>query len=328
MNRKLRPSILALLAALTVSVAAAPSASAESFIFSADAAEMELTGAQHGAGDVFTTNAGTVKCSSITYTGTSTSDEMETVELAPTYSGCTAFGSASTEVKANGCQYRLNPKTIEGSNFEGDMDIVCPGGSTITATVKVGGLTACTVHIPAQEGLGSVTYANVENEPDELTVSLNLSGMKYSYTAGLGCSSGSFENGTYQGAGLFTGHYEEESGSLGVDKVGTWMSVTPKPLNFKKMKKGEKTNLTIKNEYATRKYIREMKIVDVSENVEEGVFKIVAQTCGGDLKTLEECTVQIENLTEETKTRWFRFKWSGWGWFATRHTIKRDVGHE
>ena len=74
--------------------------------------------------------------------------------------------------------------------------------------------------MPPQNGLKTVTFTNVgSGSTQEVTVDVNLSGLKYTHTAGTGfgaCATGSASNGTYSGAALVTGETEAPlSGHIG-----------------------------------------------------------------------------------------------------------------
>jgi hypothetical protein len=172
------------------------------FGFVAESAPVTLTGKQHAGSAEFGTTAGTLKCTEATYSGSISEKEVLEFEMSPSYFGCTAFGLMTASIDVNECKYRFKVKKIEGGNREGSADLVCPAGKEITATASMGGVTKCTIHVPSQSNLGTVTYKNIgTGTTREITIELNISGLKYAHTAGSGlfaCTSGAAENGTFK----------------------------------------------------------------------------------------------------------------------------------
>jgi len=165
--------------------------------FKAESFPTTLKGEQVGT-DSFTVNAGTVKCTEITYSGTLNS-EAASVELAPTYGGCTAFGFVNTPIDPNGCKYRFNSESkVEADKVTGSVDVVCPESKKITITAF-----NCEVGVASQTGRKTVTYTDTTaaSPKKDIDISVSLSGLAYSQTSKSfpGCSTGSFTNGTYKG---------------------------------------------------------------------------------------------------------------------------------
>ena len=204
MTRNLKALGLALVAALAMSAVAASGASATPFHFGSDHSDhVILAGTQHAGEDVFTTDAGTVRCNTATYSGTINEADTATneVSVTPAYSNCKAFGFINVPIHVNGCQYKFTAITKEGSNYEGKVDIVCPGNPiSITAP-------GCEVTVGSQNALGSITYTNVgSGTTREVTVDVNISGIHYyQHDTGITCTTGTKTNGLYVGSGLVTG---------------------------------------------------------------------------------------------------------------------------
>jgi len=164
-----------------------------------------LKGSQVGE-DVFTVNAGTVKCTEATYAGTTGATTTETTQkLTPTYSGCTAFGFVSTAIDTNGCQYE----------FSGDNESVnivnCSTGIVVTAF-------NCWVTVKNQTPTGTVSYTNTGTGTGrDIDATVNLTAVTYTQTSKSfpGCTAGTFTNGTYKGAATV-------QGSSGGKAVGIW----------------------------------------------------------------------------------------------------------
>jgi hypothetical protein len=221
MIRNLKVLGLALVAVCAMSAVAASMASADTFN-SVGGVAVSLTGKQTGTGDVFTTTAGTVKCKEVTYTGTSTSG-VTTVTGVPSYpaktaggeQNCTGFGFPA-EINTNGCKYLFHI----GAATTGTLDVVCEAGKEITVTATSGATVKCIVHVPAQTGLGTITYKNTgSGTTQEVEIEANVSGLKYKHTAGSGlgaCTTGEASAGTYVGKAIVTGETDGGSTHVGI----------------------------------------------------------------------------------------------------------------
>ncbi len=219
MIRNFQFAVVALVA-LASSAFAASVASADEF--KSESAPVTLTGKQGEPIDTFSTHAGNVKCTSATYKGTQSSTSTTTIQVAPTYSGCTFVGLNST-ITTNGCEYLFHVPATAGVTT-GTVDIVCPGTNeiTVTAPTPALGKAKCIVHVPPQTGLGTVTYSNIgSGTTREVKVAVSLSGIKYSQTAGVAESGNcgtqdSTTTGTYVGGATVTGEVEEGSTHIGL----------------------------------------------------------------------------------------------------------------
>jgi hypothetical protein len=205
MNRKLKLvgfAVAAMMLAMAVSASAAFAGD-----FHSEKTDTTLTGSQIGE-DVFTVNAGTVRCTEATYSGTSstTSTTETTTKLTPKYSGCTAFGFVSTTIDVNGCQYEFS-----GDNT--NVNIVnCSTGIVVTAF-------NCWVTVKNQNNLNNITYRNSPGEGTsrDYEASFNLNGITYTQASKSfpGCLNGTFTSGTYQAITTVRGTKESKS-------VGIW----------------------------------------------------------------------------------------------------------
>jgi len=206
MSRNLKALGLALVAVLAMSALTAAGASAEAFKFKAEKTPTTLSGNQHGAPDVFTTDTGSVSCNEAKYAGEQVGTEVTQVTVTPTYSECTAFGLFNVPIDTNGCQYKFTVDTKVGATYEGKVDVVCPAGQVIKVTAP-----GCTVTVGSQAGLGSITYTNVgAGATREVTVDVNITtGLAYEEHRPLFglCANNTVAktNGKYTGAGLVTG---------------------------------------------------------------------------------------------------------------------------
>jgi hypothetical protein len=144
---------------------------------------------------VFTTNAGTVRCSTSTQTGSwSGNATVSTLEVTPSYSGCKAFGFLSATVDVNGCKYHF----AGGENTTGLVSIKNCTNAAKDMTVTTFG---CVVHVPEQGPLSHVLYTNGAGDVD---VNAQLTGIKYTATEGCPNGSGTFTNGTLTGGATLT----------------------------------------------------------------------------------------------------------------------------
>jgi hypothetical protein len=252
MTRKLKRLGLLLAAALVIGALASATASAETLHFFAESLPATLKGTS--AEDVLTTTVGTVKCKEATYSGSQGEQETTTVEVEPVYSGCTAFGFPG-EISANGCKYRLKGGEIESGNREGTLDVVCPAGKEITVVAKSGSTTKCTLHLPAQSNLGTVTFTNVHGSSPEISAKLSVGKIKYTHTTGTGlgaCAAGSSESGSYAGTMAIKGKTEAEADfGVAVLVPKPLFTVSPNPLDFKGGGKDTKKMATIENQSLT-----------------------------------------------------------------------------
>jgi hypothetical protein len=206
MNRKLKALGLALVAVLAMGALSASAASAENF-HSESATDTVLKGSQVGT-DVFTVNAGTVKCNEATYAGTQSGATATTVKVTPTYSECTAFGFVSTAIDVNGCTYE----------FSSDNSNVVIGCATNPITVTAFN---CWVTVGSQTTNGGITYTNTgAGASRDVDVTVNISGIHYVQHSKSfpGCSSGTRTDGKYTGAATVQGF------TTGGAQVGVWRS--------------------------------------------------------------------------------------------------------
>lgn len=136
----------------------------------------------------FTTNGGTVSCTTAKTTGTVTELVATKQKVKVEYSGCKAFGFASASVSA--AEYTLYAN--------GGVDVL----NTITISVPLG---FCSVTVKPQTNLGTVSYSNNSGKIKEAS---NVTGITYT-SSGDGCGS-SGTNGKYVGGN----EVELEGGTL------------------------------------------------------------------------------------------------------------------
>lgn len=195
-HRRLRITA-ALVACLAIGAVTASAASAGTF--KAESYPAQITGEQTTQ-VLFAGVVGTWKCTGLTVQGELKS-ESSSLNLAPTYTGCSWAGVAAT-INMEGCTYEFTAgKTVEGSeNVQATMDVRCPAGKEAKLTLANG----CTIRIPEQTELGSVTAENTATAPMGVDLQLNLSGIAYKIVNGSFCpnspADGTYNNGTLKGA--------------------------------------------------------------------------------------------------------------------------------
>lgn len=216
MNRGSTRLALILVAALAALAVAASAASAEGKAkFQLGAEKIKVTGIHEGT-EEFTFQYGTIKCSIGEYEGKAESAtfEIEEIPMTPTYSEC-SLGMMSVEFMREGCTWIFAAGVTEGANFEGEVDTQCAVNTEhMVFVVKAGAETRCTIRIPEQQGLKSVTYTIKEdaNKIKDLTADLSLTGMAYTQTAGVGltkCAGASKADGKWTAHPTIRGLNEE-----------------------------------------------------------------------------------------------------------------------
>jgi hypothetical protein len=165
MNRKFRAFGLAFAAVIAMAAFSGTASAAE---FHSEVAHTQISGTQIGT-DVFTVNAGTVKCTEATYSGTQTTGVTSSeVTVLPKYGGCTAFGFVNTPIDVNGCHYTFTP------NANPYVHINC-GEKFLTVTAF-----NCEVTVPSQTVQSGVTYTNEgAGTSRDVRVKVNLTGITY-----------------------------------------------------------------------------------------------------------------------------------------------------
>jgi hypothetical protein len=195
MNRNLKVLGLTLLAVFATAAVMASAASAAEFHHTGEEnARTMASNAGQGA-HVFTAGLiGSISCNTATFTGTKfLSSTSPTVEVSPSYSGCTFLGISNVEVKMEGCTYEFYAEGAAPS-YAGKVVIKCPEGKKINFTAS-----GCRVEVGPQT-VNSVSYTNLENETVKVTS--NVTGI--TYTGSLTCpgATGTHSDGTYSGVAI------------------------------------------------------------------------------------------------------------------------------
>lgn len=138
--------------------------------------------------------AGTVKCNSAKFTGTVTGTTVNEIQVSPSYSGCSAFGFATTHLFTTQCGFKSDGLSGSGV-FTATVHFLCSGTGKIVFTPTFLGASVCTIEVSSQTPGNVVHVANQDNE-DYLLVTSTLNGI--SHTAGCGTSAAS--DATYSGS--------------------------------------------------------------------------------------------------------------------------------
>lgn len=154
---------------------------------------------------------GSFRCEAGSLTA-SASAASSAVSLVPSYGGCTISGVGAT-FKPNGCSFVLH-STNESAPYKGTMDIACAKEGEALEASNAG----CKLTIPAQSGLGGVSFTNSGKGRARTIVSIaNLTGLKYTFAKG--CAEkvvGTFEGGTLESGTTISGTNEKGTYGLGV----------------------------------------------------------------------------------------------------------------
>ena len=148
-------------------------------------------------------------CSTVSYDGGELLGPASSLSLSTTYSGCTLSGSggATASVTMNSCHYGYSsPKYFISGSYNFSAEITCNSGDAITAGVKIGSTTVCTLRISPQ-GLKEAELTNWGS--GEVIGVMASSGVKYTAEGAncglLGISVGSHEEATSESDVLLRG---------------------------------------------------------------------------------------------------------------------------
>jgi hypothetical protein len=152
---------LLLVAAIAVGVVAAQAATAEAFELEGPQFEAERYPAAITAtssGDVWTMFGANVECTVNTFAGTLT-EQSPILNVTPTYGSCHAFGVFPTILTTSADNYTLHSNS-GGSTGTVDVNSAITINVYESAKKHEENKPMCVVTVPAQSGLGPVTYTN------------------------------------------------------------------------------------------------------------------------------------------------------------------------
>ncbi len=221
---------LTLLAVFAMSAMVASSASAEAFVFTSEVENPTLKGEQVGSSSM-EVEAGVISCSGGTFEGAMTGKAAAQVSLGAAFSGCTFAEMSGTSINMQSCDLMLGVVGVEGSNYEAEAGVGCEKAEdSIVITVKVLGITKCTVEIGQQAWLPSVTVEDT-GSPTAIRAELNVSGIEYDQKAGSGlgaCKSAENKtNGTYKSEIVIKGSQGGVQKKLNAQPIPQKVDVNP-----------------------------------------------------------------------------------------------------
>jgi hypothetical protein len=166
----------------------------------------------------------TLACSIEKYHGHVVGTSVESVTATPTFTECVAFGFVGAKITGLGHYPEAEgagPYCDFSFGANGSLALVCPEGKDVTIN---GG--TCIMHIPAQTGLGTISYTTSTWESKHaLTLDINVTGITASYTDGFACPfNGSGENAeaTVVGKATVWGEDATTGSAVGI----TWDATT------------------------------------------------------------------------------------------------------
>jgi hypothetical protein len=195
MTRDLKRLGLAFAAILAIAGVAASAAQAESeFTATQYPATIEATQAKGKTVDISFPNF-KVTCTSAGFQGIIGTKTLQWTQKLTRYNGCTAvIGGKKTivDIEMNGCDWHAKDVTAKANKT-----LMCPSGKEVQLIVyeseaaEKEGKSLCTVDMPAQSELGSITYENIAGSPEDVVAKENLKGISYTITGSfLICGSG------------------------------------------------------------------------------------------------------------------------------------------
>jgi hypothetical protein len=180
MTRKAKALGFALVAVLAMSALGASAAQAEQS-YHASGAPTTLSGSQVAQTKLHIPGSGSVECSGVNLKGTLSTTTASIIELHPEFSGCVAFGFATSHVTTTGCNF-LFGTPIKNQTA---MAFSCSGANKIKVTPTFFGASVCSVEFGTQQPTGVVDLANNAGKTDIL-ITATLT--KIAHTSGCGAS--------------------------------------------------------------------------------------------------------------------------------------------
>lgn len=201
MTRKInRLGLLVAIFALSAVSASSALATEKSFHHDAPSGKATIHAVQTTS-EVFTTNAGTMTCKTVTSVGMLEVPTTMELTMAPTYGGCSAFGFINIPIHSNGCHYLYTTATTTGGAIQPNpiTHITCPPGKAIEITTPF-----CPIKIGPQT-LQSLSFTTGSSGgKKDLTIVKNLTNIHYD------------ECGTTRTNGTWTG----QTTAVATDTVG------------------------------------------------------------------------------------------------------------
>jgi hypothetical protein len=175
MSRKIKVlGLLAVMFALTAVSASSAMAVEKYFHSDSPSGKTTLMGTQ-ATNHVFTTNAGTITCNTVTLDGMQETNTTMEWTIEATTSACTVFGFVGVTIDTNGCHYLYTTENTTGGSLAAvTVHITCPSGKKIEVTVP-----GCTTSIGPQT-IGGFTIQNTTSGGKKaVSIITNVSGIEY-----------------------------------------------------------------------------------------------------------------------------------------------------
>ncbi len=181
MARILKTLGLAMTAVLAMCAAGGTAAQATGPFFNTVESPATVTGTKIAGEQYIKTNAGKTECTGSQWSATIIKQNTA-ILLKNAYTGCTLSGVGAATVELNGCEFNL--KLVSTSSPPtATVDLICPGSNEMTIKTAT-----CVIHIAGnQMGLKHATFTNTEKKVppyDDVDMTLAVSGIKYTTTAG------------------------------------------------------------------------------------------------------------------------------------------------
>lgn len=176
--RNLKALGLALVAVLALGALTASASSAHVFTSDSTTGTTYFTGEDEVQNE-FSTPAGTVTCTTVSFKGKAAGTEQSEVTVHPSYSNCTHSVLGEVTVVTTGCDYLLKGATDEKNMAT--VKVVCEAGKAITIQTSIG----CDLKIGEQSLSSAVSYANAGGggSKEDITVTNTAKEIKYTKVA-------------------------------------------------------------------------------------------------------------------------------------------------
>lgn len=193
MSRTYKAVGLALVAMFALAAVVAQGASAVPLTVEvAQSTTVHITGDQELTHKITSPN-GAWSCTTASFDATATAGaggRIDELTVAPTFTGCSAFGFATSHVLVNGCVLTYTTPTSIGPGLvtwgPSQIHIACPAGKKLEITPTTFGVSACTQFVGDQTPTaGHVVGRNAGSVPMDVTLETTLSGIHYTGTGGL-----------------------------------------------------------------------------------------------------------------------------------------------
>jgi hypothetical protein len=232
MNGQLKILGLVLIAIAASGVVATAALADVPWDFKADGDYVRYTGALVEPKEQMGGDLGTITCEETIYESEPPEEGGEvtadtTIAVKPRKGGCKGNG-IPVEFDTNSCKYLFHAEMAASETAtEGSVDIVCNKKTDdFTFTEILAGTLKCTIHVPQQDGLKKVTFTNGSSGGvKDITVDFNLTGLKYTQTAGTGLGACTSTSETANGTilGNFTLKGDNKAGAA----TDVWVEHTP-----------------------------------------------------------------------------------------------------